>query len=62
MEKLGAPGTEAEGQFLPETYRFIGGTTRLELLRQAHAALGRSWTQPGRIATPMCRCTAPMSC
>jgi len=39
MEKLGAAGTDAEGQFLPETYRFIGGTTDVELLRQAHAAL-----------------------
>ena len=39
MEKLGAPGVESEGQFLPETYRFIAGTTDVELLRQAHAAL-----------------------
>jgi len=39
MEKLGFPGQDAEGQFLPETYRFIGGTTDIELLRQAHAAL-----------------------
>jgi UPF0755 protein len=41
MTKLGAPGTNAEGQFLPETYRFIGGTTDIELLRQAHTALVR---------------------
>jgi UPF0755 protein len=41
MSKLGAPGTPAEGQFLPETYRFIGGTSDIELLRQAHAALVR---------------------
>jgi UPF0755 protein len=41
MTKLGAPGTDAEGEFLPETYRFIGGTTDIELLRQAHAALIR---------------------
>jgi len=39
MSKLGASGTDAEGQFLPETYRFIGGTTDVEVLRQAHAAL-----------------------
>ncbi|MGC1522082.1 MAG: endolytic transglycosylase MltG [Steroidobacteraceae bacterium] len=39
MEKLGFPGLAAEGQFLPETYRFIAGTTDAELLRQAHAAL-----------------------
>jgi UPF0755 protein len=41
MQKLGAPGVNAEGQFLPETYRFVAGTTDLELLRQAHAALSR---------------------
>jgi UPF0755 protein len=41
MEKLGLPGVEPEGQFLPETYRFIAGTSDIELLRQAHAALVR---------------------
>jgi len=41
MEKLGSPGTNAEGQFLPETYRFIAGTTDIEVLRQAHVALTR---------------------
>ncbi len=41
MEKLGTPGVDAEGQFLPETYRFPSGTSDLELLRQAHAALKR---------------------
>jgi UPF0755 protein len=49
MEKLGAPGLDAEGQFLPETYRFIAGTTDLELLRVAHAALVKElesdWTE-----------------
>jgi UPF0755 protein len=48
MEKLGFPGLNAEGQFLPETYRFPSGTSDLELLRQAHAALTRvlnaAWT------------------
>ncbi len=39
MDKLGFPGLDAEGQFLPETYRFISGTSDLEVLRQAHAAL-----------------------
>jgi UPF0755 protein len=41
MEKLGLPGADPEGQFLPETYRFVGGTTDIELLRQAHAALAK---------------------
>ena len=39
MAKLGLAGTAPEGQFLPETYRFAEGTTDVELLRQAHAAL-----------------------
>jgi UPF0755 protein len=41
MARLDAPGGEPEGQFLPETYRFIAGTTDVELLRQAHQALRR---------------------
>jgi len=41
MEKIGSPGVAPEGQFLPETYRFTRGTTDVELLRQAHAALTR---------------------
>ncbi len=44
MERLGMPGVNAEGQFLPETYRFPGGTTDVEILRQAHAALARTLT------------------
>jgi UPF0755 protein len=48
MEKLGLPGIDPEGQFLPETYRFVGGTTDIDLLRQAHTALVReldsAWT------------------
>lgn len=41
MGKLGTPGLDPEGQFLPETYRFPQGTPDLEILRQAHAALVR---------------------
>ena len=41
MDRIGAPGVPAEGQFLPETYRFPAGTTDVELLREAHAALVR---------------------
>ncbi|MDP8985945.1 MAG: endolytic transglycosylase MltG [Pseudomonadota bacterium] len=42
MAALGFPGVDAEGQFLPETYRFASGTTDVELLRQAHAALTKA--------------------
>jgi len=41
MPYLGYPESSAEGQFLPETYRFPSGITDVELLRQAHAALTR---------------------
>jgi UPF0755 protein len=41
MDKLGLSGLDPEGQFLPQTYRFVAGTTDIELLRQAHAALSR---------------------
>jgi UPF0755 protein len=41
MEKVGSPGVFAEGQFLPETYRFVSGTSDVDVLRQAHAALSR---------------------
>jgi UPF0755 protein len=48
MGALGAPGVNPEGQFLPETYRFPSGTSDLDVLRQAHAALTRAlnaaWT------------------
>jgi UPF0755 protein len=41
MADLGSTASDAEGQFLPETYRFPSGTTDLEVLKQAHAALVR---------------------
>jgi UPF0755 protein len=41
MARLGEPDRDVEGQFLPETYRFVAGTTDMEILRQAHAALER---------------------
>jgi UPF0755 protein len=41
MAKLGLSDRDAEGQFLPETYRFSAGTTDVEVMRQAHTALTR---------------------
>jgi UPF0755 protein len=41
MAKLGSPELAAEGQFLPETYKFVAGTSDIEVLRQAHTALTR---------------------
>ena len=39
MASLGAPGVHPEGQFYPDTYRFPRGTSDVDLLRTAHAAL-----------------------
>jgi UPF0755 protein len=39
MSALGAAGVHPEGQFFPDTYRFPHGTSDLEILRLAHAAL-----------------------
>jgi len=41
MARFGSPGVDAEGQFLPETYRFPTGTSDVDILRQAHGALSR---------------------
>lgn len=47
--RLGIEGPSAEGQFLPETYRFPRGTTDEAFLRRAHAdlrrVLARLWEQ-----------------
>jgi UPF0755 protein len=39
MAALGEPGVHPEGQFFPDTYRFPKGTSDVDLLRTAHAAL-----------------------
>jgi UPF0755 protein len=41
MVHLGAEELHPEGQFFPDTYHFPRGTTDLELLRLAHAAMQR---------------------
>lgn len=49
MERLGRPGESPEGWFLPETYRFPLGTSDLDIMRIAHAAmteaLQTAWSQ-----------------
>ncbi|MDE2154626.1 MAG: endolytic transglycosylase MltG [Xanthomonadaceae bacterium] len=42
MQKIGAGGVAAEGQFLPETYAYVKGDSDLDLLRRAHAAMVRT--------------------
>lgn len=39
MEKLGHAGQHPEGRFLPETYHYTRGTTDLDVLRRAYAAM-----------------------
>jgi UPF0755 protein len=41
MQKLGSEAGGAEGQFLPETYRFEAGTTDVDFLQRSHAAMLR---------------------
>jgi UPF0755 protein len=42
MAKLGAPKEKAEGRFLPETYSYTRGMSDLDILRQAHTAMGKA--------------------
>jgi UPF0755 protein len=41
MAKLGRPNVSPEGRFLPETYAYTRGTTDLEILRRAMAAMDK---------------------
>lgn len=49
MARLGHPGQDPEGRFLPETYRFPGGTTDIAFLERAYEAMQRvlqaEWAQ-----------------
>ena len=39
MQRLGMPGQNPEGWFLPETYAYVKGDTDLDVLRRAHQAM-----------------------
>ncbi|WP_077216889.1 endolytic transglycosylase MltG [Piscirickettsia litoralis] len=39
MAKLGLAGLDGQGQFFPETYRFLGQTSDLDILKRAHKLL-----------------------
>jgi len=42
MQKLGAPGEQPEGRFLPETYAYVKGDGELDILKRAHAAMAKT--------------------
>ena len=42
MSALGRPGLQPEGRFLPETYRFLRGSSDIELLRRAADAMDQA--------------------
>jgi UPF0755 protein len=52
MASLGAPGVHPEGQFFPDTYRFPRGTSDVDLLRTAHAALNERLAAAWERRTP----------
>ncbi|AYC33400.1 endolytic transglycosylase MltG [Pseudomonas cavernae] len=39
MARLGQPGIHPEGRFFPDTYRYVRGTSDLDLLKQAYTRL-----------------------
>lgn len=49
MQKIGAPGENPEGRFLPETYAYVKGDSDLGILRRAHEAMNKTlaelWAQ-----------------
>lgn len=49
MEAIGAPGEYPEGRFFPDTYRFAGRSTDVEILKLAYASmqrvLGEAWSE-----------------
>lgn len=49
MERIGHPGVYPEGRFFPDTYRYVRGTTDVDLLKQAYNrldnVLGQEWDE-----------------
>ncbi len=45
MTAIGHPDESPEGRFFPDTYRFAAGTTDVQILKQAYAAMGDALAQ-----------------
>lgn len=45
MAKLGDPGLSPEGEFMPDTYDYVLGTSDLDVLARAHKAMQRFLTE-----------------
>ena len=52
LGKIGVNAPGAEGQFLPETYRFASGTSDLDIYRQAHRELRRTLDEAWQARAP----------
>ena len=52
MAAIGHPGEPPEGRFFPDTYRFAGGTTDVEILKLAYANMREALTQAWNMRAP----------
>lgn len=59
MRAIGAPAEHPEGRFLPETYNFTRGTSDIDLLKRAHAALAKTLDAAWQMRTPDLPLTTP---
>ena len=62
MQKLGAAGVSAEGQFLPETYRFPSGTRRRRTAAPGARGVERVLDAAWAAENLHCRCKVPRNC
>ncbi|OAJ33764.1 endolytic transglycosylase MltG [Piscirickettsia salmonis] len=56
MEKLGLAAQDGQGQFFPETYRFLGQTRDIDILKRAHQLLVKNLAKAWRyraVALPL---------
>ncbi len=54
MDRLGHSGVFPEGRFFPDTYRFVRGTSDVDLLKKAYDRLEDVLAKSGPSVPPMC--------